>query len=172
MTMTRAYISLGSNIGDRRHYLEVALEKLANTSGIQLRKVSSIYRSEAMTIDSSVGPDFLNAVCQIETTLGAYELLRALQIIENQCGRVRHEKWAPRSIDLDILSYGTQQIPSGVLCLPHPELTRREFVLRPLAELEPQWRHPVTCQSVHSLLENLAEFPQPGKVAACCGSFS
>lgn len=169
--MPTAYIALGSNIGDRRHYLELALDKLAKMPGVQLGKVSSVYQSQAVTLDGSGGPDFLNAVCQLHTTLSADELLQLLQGIEQALGRSRHARWAPRTIDLDILSYGAQVSVDRRLSLPHPELTQRDFVLRPLAEVAPQWTHPVTGQSVQSLLAALAESTQGGKVAACCGSF-
>ena len=170
--MPIAYIGLGSNVGDRRHYLQLALQKIGRFRHNQIQSASSIYWSTALTIAGLPGPDFLNAVCCVQTSALPQELLRHLQLIEKELGRQRHESWGPRTIDLDILDYGQWRLNQGELELPHPRMAEREFVLRPLAEIAPDWKHPISGQSVKELLEGLEESSGGGKVLGCCGSLS
>lgn len=170
--MPDCFIALGSNLGDRRAYLEEALRLLKKIPKTQVTAVSSCYLSDALTRDGAAGPLFLNAVCGIETRLLPSELFRALQQIENCLGRLRYESWGPRTIDLDILSYGDQRVENRHLRIPHPELAVREFVLRPLLEVANGWRHPVSKKTAMEMLEELADSPKGGKVRACCGSLS
>ncbi len=131
-----AYIALGANLGDPVNTLKAAIHAIEQTSGIELRKCSSFYRTAP--IDSS-GPDYVNAVIEVRTTLQAEALLEQLLRIESDYGRVRpagvHN--APRTLDLDLLLYGdkTQQTP--FLHLPHPRMHQRAFVLVPLTEIAP-----------------------------------
>lgn len=167
-----AYISLGSNVGDRRHYLEEAVRLLGRVPRTSVIRSSPVYRSEALTLDGEPGPDYLNAVCQLETGLMPRQLLWTLRSIEARLGRVRHTAWGPRTVDLDLLAYEDCIHLSPELTLPHPELPLRDFILVPLRDIAPHWRHPVLQKSVSELLEELAESSRGGKVVACCGSLS
>ena len=167
-----AFIGLGSNIGDRRDYLQQALDLMRQLPVTSVRQVSSLYRNPAVTLDGTVGPEFLNAVCSVETALMPRELLGQLKLIEARLGRLRHGRWEPRTIDLDLLSYGRRREEGAQLQLPHPDLAERLFVLYPLREVAPRWRHPVSGLSVQALVERLADSAQAGIVPTCCGSLS
>lgn len=136
---TLACIGLGANLGDARATLQAALTALAALPESALRESSSIYRSAP--IDSG-GPDYLNAVALLETRLAPHALLAELQRIEQAHGRERPYPNAPRTLDLDLLLYGEQCISSATLNVPHPRLHERAFVVRPLAEIAPEWRVP------------------------------
>ena len=129
-----AFVGLGANLGDARGALDAAFVALADLPKTKLQRASSLYRSAP--VDSG-GPDYLNAVVQLETRLAPLELLAALQRIELAHGRERPYRNAPRTLDLDLLLHGSRRLASAVLTLPHPRLHLRAFVLRPLAELAP-----------------------------------
>jgi 2-amino-4-hydroxy-6-hydroxymethyldihydropteridine diphosphokinase len=129
-----AYVALGANLGDAAQALRDALHRLDHTLGIRLLKASSLYRTAP--IDSS-GPDYLNAVAEVSTTLTAPDLLMALQAIENAAGRERPYRNAPRTLDLDLLLYGDGRMESPALIVPHPRMGARAFVLVPLSEVAP-----------------------------------
>ena len=129
-----AYVALGANLGDAAQTLRDALQRLDHTPGIRLLTASSFYRTAP--IDSS-GPDYLNAVAEVATTLTAPDLLAALQAIENAAGRERPYRNAPRTLDLDLLLYGDARIDSPRLTVPHPRMWERAFVLVPLNEVAP-----------------------------------
>jgi 2-amino-4-hydroxy-6-hydroxymethyldihydropteridine diphosphokinase len=132
--MTRAFIGLGSNLGDRLKVLQRAVTSLGEIPGVQLCSVSSVYETEP------VGPAaqawFLNAVAAISTSLSPMTLLNQTQAIERALGRETTYHWGPRSIDLDILLYGDLQVKTAPLTIPHAELCHRAFVLVPLLELD------------------------------------
>jgi 2-amino-4-hydroxy-6-hydroxymethyldihydropteridine diphosphokinase len=130
-----AYVALGANLGDAGKALREALAALNAGAGVRLQNASSLYRTAP--IDSS-GPDYLNAVAEIATTLSAPALLDALQAIELAAGRERPYRNAPRTLDLDLLLYGDARIDSPRLTVPHPRMGERAFVLVPLAEIAPQ----------------------------------
>ncbi len=130
-----AYIGLGANLGDARLTLCRALEKLRTLDFDGGWQVSGLYASAP--IDSS-GPDYLNAVATLRTTLTAPLLLQQLQAIENAAGRERPYRNAPRTLDLDLLFYGDARIDSPTLTVPHPRIFQRAFVLLPLAEIAPE----------------------------------
>ena len=132
---THAWIGLGANLGDRTAALRQAVQALTALPGTCVLRTSSLYRSAP--VDAG-GPDYLNAVAEIATTLDAHALLAALQAIEQAAGRERPYRNAPRTLDLDLLLYGTQHIATPDLTVPHPRMFERAFVLRPLAELAPQ----------------------------------
>ncbi|KAB8043873.1 2-amino-4-hydroxy-6-hydroxymethyldihydropteridine diphosphokinase [Janthinobacterium aquaticum] len=134
MNAVTAYIGIGANLGDARGNVDDAIARLARLPGATLIAASSSYRTAP--IDSS-GDDYINAVAQISTTLGAEALLQALHAIEAAHGRERPYRNAPRTLDLDLLLYGDQQITSATLTVPHPRLLERAFVLVPLLELAP-----------------------------------
>lgn len=130
-----SYLSLGSNVGDTYGYLRDARQRLSTTPQIRLLKQSPLYRTAPV---GKIDQDwFLNQVVQIETTLAGRELLTVCQRIEVDLGRVRHERWGPRTLDIDILLYGNEQSTDPVLTLPHPRLLERAFVLVPLADIAP-----------------------------------
>jgi 2-amino-4-hydroxy-6-hydroxymethyldihydropteridine diphosphokinase len=129
-----AYVALGANLGEATQTLRDALYSLDHTPGIRLHKASSVYRTAP--IESS-GPDYLNAVAEVGTTLTAPALLAALQAFENAAGRQRPYRNAPRTLDLDLLLYGDGRIASPHLTVPHPRMYERAFVLLPLREIAP-----------------------------------
>lgn len=131
----RAWIGLGANLGEREQALRQAVRAMAAWQGVQVLRVSSLYRSAP--VDAG-GPDYLNAVAEIGTLLEPHALLAALQSIESAAGRERPYRNAPRTLDLDILLYGGQRIATPDLTVPHPRMHERAFVLCPLAELAPQ----------------------------------
>ncbi|MDP3702445.1 MAG: 2-amino-4-hydroxy-6-hydroxymethyldihydropteridine diphosphokinase [Hylemonella sp.] len=127
-----AYVALGANLGDARGALRQALHGIATLPQTQLVLASSLYRSAPV---DAAGPDFINAVAELRTGLGPYELLAALQGLEQAAGRERPWRNAPRTLDLDILLYGELRQDDPVLTLPHPRMLERAFVLLPLAEI-------------------------------------
>lgn len=138
--MARAYLGLGSNLGDRRALLRAAEAHLGATPGVRVLARSSVYESEP--VGAADQPWFLNQVLLIETTLDPHALLDAVQQVEAALGRTRAVRWGPRTIDIDVLLYDRTVVVSPRLSLPHPELARRRFVLLPLAELDPRLRLP------------------------------
>ncbi len=133
-TPVTAYVALGANLGDAQAALRQALHDLGALPRTQLVRASSLYRSAPV---DAAGPDYLNAVAELRTGLGPYELLAELQGLEQFAGRERPWRNAPRTLDLDILLYGELQQDDPVLTLPHPRMLERAFVLQPLAEIAP-----------------------------------
>jgi 2-amino-4-hydroxy-6-hydroxymethyldihydropteridine diphosphokinase len=134
MPKVRCFIGLGSNLEDPVKQVKQALEELAELPQCQLISHSSLYSSAP--IGPQDQPDFINAVAEIETTLDAHSLLNQLQALEQQHQRKRLRHWGPRTLDLDLLLFGDQQISTDRLKVPHPFMPERNFVLYPLAELE------------------------------------
>jgi len=130
-----AYVALGANLGDAVQALRDALRALNALPGSHLVKASSLYRTAP--VDSS-GPDYINAVAEVSTRLTAPGLLHALQAVESAAGRERPYRNAPRTLDLDVLLYGSARIDSPALTVPHPRMAERAFVLVPLSEVAPQ----------------------------------
>jgi 2-amino-4-hydroxy-6-hydroxymethyldihydropteridine diphosphokinase len=151
-----AYIALGSNLGDRAANIRAAVARLATTKGIAVIRLSSLLENPAVGGPKG-SPAFLNAAVHVETTLTARALLDRLLEIEAEMGRVRRERWEPRVIDLDLLLYGEQVINEPGLVVPHPEMHKRGFVLRPLCEIAPDIVHPVLRQRIRDLLDELAK---------------
>ena len=129
-----AFVGLGGNLGDAAEALHAAIKAFDDIPLTQVRAVSSFYRSQP--IDSS-GPDYLNAVAELQTALTAPALLCHLQAIEQGAGRERPYRNAPRTLDLDLLLFGSARIDSPALTVPHPRMAQRAFVLQPLAEIAP-----------------------------------
>ena len=129
-----AYVGLGANLGDAVQALRSAVKALDQIPSTRVGAVSSLYQTSP--VDSS-GPDYLNAVAELSTALSAPELLRHLQVIEQRAGRERPYPNAPRTLDLDLLLYGSARIASPALYVPHPRMEQRAFVLCPLAEVAP-----------------------------------
>jgi 2-amino-4-hydroxy-6-hydroxymethyldihydropteridine diphosphokinase len=154
MGVVTAYIALGSNLGDRRANLDRALELLRGTPGVCVGPVSTYHETEP--VGGPPGQDeYLNAVATLETSLSAHELLRVLLEIESQLGRVRTEPSGPRTVDLDLLLYGSQTCQTPELTLPHPRMHERLFVLEPLTEIAPLTVHPFFESTVRDLLRAL-----------------
>jgi 2-amino-4-hydroxy-6-hydroxymethyldihydropteridine diphosphokinase len=149
MAEKRVYISLGSNVGDRALTLERALEAM-EAKGIRILRRSSLYHTEP--VEAPPQAWFLNAVAEAETLLMPLQLLKALESIERKFGRQRIIARGPRTLDLDLLLYGTSVIHTRELEVPHPRMTSRRFVLVPLAELAPALRHPTLHRTVEELL--------------------
>jgi 2-amino-4-hydroxy-6-hydroxymethyldihydropteridine diphosphokinase len=164
MTVT-TYIGLGSNLGDRRDYLDRAVRELGQRPGVRIIKLSSYH--ETAPVGGPPGqPDFLNAAAEVQTDLPPDALLRTLLDIEQGLGRVRSEHHGPRTVDLDLLLYGDLALAEPDLTVPHPRMHERRFVLAPLAEIAPHAVHPVFHRTVAELLQDLnqtsAPRPEPG----------
>ncbi|MCW5655697.1 2-amino-4-hydroxy-6-hydroxymethyldihydropteridine diphosphokinase [Hydrogenophaga sp.] len=142
---TTAYVALGANLGQPARALREAFVALDQAPGLRLVRASSLYRTAP--VDAG-GPDYLNAVAKVATTLNALELLDCLQAIEHGAGRERPYHHAPRTLDLDLLLYGEGRIASPRLVVPHPRMGQRAFVLVPLAEIAPEWVAPAQLQAV------------------------
>jgi 2-amino-4-hydroxy-6-hydroxymethyldihydropteridine diphosphokinase len=135
--MTRAYIGLGANLGEREASLQTALERLAASRDVDVIAASSVRETDPVGYTDQ--PRFLNAAAAVETTLGARELLDRLLEIERELGRTREgPRFGPRTIDLDLLLYGDESVDEPGLHVPHRRLHERKFALDPLAELDPR----------------------------------
>lgn len=146
--MVTSWLGLGTNMGSREENLALALAALREVGTIEA--VSSVYESEPVGYREQ--PDFWNVVVRVRTALPPEALLAAMQEIEHRLGRRRSFPNAPRPIDIDLLLYGSEVHESERLIIPHPRLTERAFVLRPLLELDPELRHPVTGERLHDYL--------------------
>jgi 2-amino-4-hydroxy-6-hydroxymethyldihydropteridine diphosphokinase len=131
---TPAFIALGANLGEPRAAVQEAMAEIDQLPGTRVRARSALYRSAP--VDAG-GPDYVNAVVEVQTTLGPLPLLRALLALEQQHGRRRGVRNAPRTLDLDLLLWGDVVMDTPELTLPHPRLHQRAFVLRPLAQIAP-----------------------------------
>ncbi len=149
------YIGFGSNIGDRLAHIQNAIHALAETEGITLQKISSIYQTDPVGYETQAR--FLNGVAAIRTDLPPLSLLRTLKDIEVVVGRQHRIRWGPREIDLDILIYGDLCLQTEKLVIPHPEMHLRRFVLVPLVEIAPDVVHPVFQETVQTLLGRLED---------------
>lgn len=131
VALARAYVGIGANLGDAAQTVRAAAERLRP---LGLRRLSSLYRSAPV---DAAGPDFVNAVAELDSPLPPLALLRELQAIEQDFGRQRPYRNAPRTLDLDLLLHGEARLAGEALTLPHPRLQQRAFVLQPLLELAP-----------------------------------
>ncbi|MFC1733452.1 2-amino-4-hydroxy-6-hydroxymethyldihydropteridine diphosphokinase, partial [candidate division KSB1 bacterium] len=163
-----AYLSLGSNMGDRMAHLAAAEEKLASHSQIEILKKSKVYETEPWPLhtveDEKEHPHsedgqmwFLNQAIQIKTDLSPQELLEIIESIESDIGRTEKHHWGHREIDIDILLYGTQVVESSELIIPHRHLNDRQFVLMPLIEIEPDLKDPVNGKTYKAILKNIKD---------------
>jgi len=153
--MNRVYLSLGSNLGDRRRNLTLALVQISGLPRTRLVKVSSIYKTgPILPPGSPLQPDYFNQAAGIETRLSPSILLGRLMKIEKTLGRVRGKKNAPRTIDIDIVYYGRKIMAQKGLAIPHPRAAERRFVLKPLCELDSRILDPVHRRTVGDLLQS------------------
>jgi 2-amino-4-hydroxy-6-hydroxymethyldihydropteridine diphosphokinase len=145
-------IALGSNLGDSLTILQDALKILAQTPGITLQAQSSWYQTVAV---GPPQPDYLNACALLEVELTPQELLESLLGVEAQFGRVREERWGPRTLDLDLLLFDNLILDMPNLQVPHPRMRERAFVLVPLAEIAPDWVEPVSGKAIAQLVQTV-----------------
>ena len=150
----RAYLGLGSNLGDKETYLNQAVKALDETRGCQVEKVSSYLVTEPY--GGVEQDDFLNACLCLKTYLSPEELLKRLHEIEQDAHRERSIRWGPRTLDLDILLYDDLILETEELILPHMDMENREFVLKPLSEIAPNLRHPILHKTMRQLADQLA----------------
>ncbi len=152
--MTTVYLGVGSNLGGRYKNIETARQLLEQRM-ISVKRVSPLYETEAVCKPGQSMPPFVNGVFEIETDLSPDELLKSLEGVEKIMGRNHKGDWGPRPIDLDILFYGDSVVESERLRIPHPEIANRWFILRPLADLAPDLKHPMLGKTIHDLLRNI-----------------
>jgi 2-amino-4-hydroxy-6-hydroxymethyldihydropteridine diphosphokinase len=161
--MKTVYLSLGSNLGDRAGNIRQAIEAL-NADGVYVKRQSSIYETEP--VDFRDQGWFLNCVVEAETELMPRQLMQALLETERALGRQRRVFRGPRTIDIDILLFGSSVLALPELEIPHPRMAERRFVLVPFAEIAPGVRHPVLKQTVAELLESTPDRSQVRRLAA------
>ncbi|MFT5915203.1 MAG: 2-amino-4-hydroxy-6-hydroxymethyldihydropteridine diphosphokinase [Flammeovirgaceae bacterium] len=150
----QTFLLLGGNLGDRLLNLKLATEAISTTCG-EIIKSSSIYETLAWGVTEQ--PNFLNQVIEINSKLEAYQLLTQINKIEKNLGRERHQRWHERTIDIDILYYGNECFNSETLIIPHKELHNRKFTLVPLAEIAPNFMHPILKSSNLQLLNSCTD---------------
>jgi len=163
-----AYLSIGSNMGDRMAYLAKAEGKLQKHPKISIFKKSGIYETEPWPLHEIENGKkhpvkeegqmwFLNQVIQIKTTLSPYDLLKVIERIESDIGRAKKHNWGPREIDIDILLYGNEAIESSELTIPHRHMNDRQFVLVPLLEIAPDLKDPVSGKAFKTILKKIKD---------------
>jgi 2-amino-4-hydroxy-6-hydroxymethyldihydropteridine diphosphokinase len=152
-----AYLSLGSNLGDREAQLREAQKRLGAVG--QIKRVSSYYETEPVEFTEQSW--FLNCALGLETSQNPQELMKSILHIEEEMGRRRVQKKGPRTIDIDILLFGDQIVNSAEVIIPHPAMQERRFVLEPLAEIAPEVRHPLLHKAIRELL---SELPAAGQI--------
>jgi 2-amino-4-hydroxy-6-hydroxymethyldihydropteridine diphosphokinase len=146
----RAYLSIGTNLGDRAANLREAIARLDRLDGCDLGAVSQIYETEP--VGDIEQPPFLNLAAEIETDVDPLELLAGLKETEREMGRVSSARWGPRLVDIDIVLYGNRVVETAALTVPHPRFRDRAFVLLPLAEIGPHTIDPITGLTVEQLV--------------------
>lgn len=152
----KVYIGLGSNMGDKKGYLDFAIRKLKATDLCRIKKVSEYITTAPVGYTDQ--DDFLNACAELETVLSPSELLDLIHGIEAEAGRERTIRWGPRTLDIDILLYDDEVIYTDELIIPHPEMTKRLFVLEPLSSIAPYAYHPVAKDHIINLFERTSEY--------------
>ena len=150
-----AFIGIGSNMGDKVRRCEDAISEILKVDRHTLLAKSSFYKTRP--VGYTLQDWFVNGVIKIETELEASDLLHSLKAIENQLGRLQTFRWGPRAIDLDLLLFDGTCIETPEVRIPHPRIQERQFVLVPLAEIDPDLLHPVLKKTVQRLLEDLSE---------------
>jgi|UniRef100_A0A7V3RFS9 2-amino-4-hydroxy-6-hydroxymethyldihydropteridine diphosphokinase len=146
------YVAFGSNLGDRKHNILLAIDEMKKR-GMEFLRISTMYETEPYGLKEQ--PAFINCAALIRTTCAPMELLETLLNVEESLGRVREVKWGPRTIDIDIIFYDKKIINFVDLIIPHPDMQNREFVLRPLSEIAPTYVHPKFQKNVLELLNEL-----------------
>lgn len=155
MMENEAYLSLGSNMGERLDYLKKACELLEEDEKIHIRKASSIYETDPVGYTEQ--PNFLNMALLIGTSYTPQQLLDKCQAVEAEIGRIRKIRWGPRTIDLDILLYNHENIETESLSVPHPRMTERAFVLIPMLEINPDIKLAALDLTLDVILQNIPD---------------
>ena len=157
-TAKTAFIAFGGNLGDPIKTLQAALPMLGDAIG-DVELLSSLYETKALTLNGATQPNYINAVIAVSTTLDPEQVLTELLRIEKDLGRDRSadKRWEPRTIDLDLLFVDDIVQMTDPLTLPHPEISKRDFVLRPLLEIAPDFKHPVLKRSISELYRSVEE---------------
>ena len=148
-----AYIAFGSNMGDKKKYINDAVESLKKTKGCVVEKVSDLFVT--VPYGDVEQDDFLNGVLRLKTYLDPYTLLEQLHKIENNANRLRTVRWGPRTLDLDIIFYDNEIIDGDDLHIPHIDMHNRTFVLEPMVQISPYYRHPVLNRTMQQLFDSL-----------------
>ena len=159
--MAIAYLSLGSNLGDRAANLQMAIAKLKRLG--EVMKVSSVYETEPLELREQ--PWFLNCVVQLDTGLTPHQVLAGIQTIEQELGRQRTIPKGPRILDIDIVLFGDSVVSDSDLHIPHPAMHLRRFVLEPLSEISPEAVHPLKGKTARELLAELSEAEKKFRVS-------
>ena len=154
LDMEKVYLLLGSNLGDRNYYLKEAFKSIELAIG-KVERWSSFYETESW--GKTDQPNYINQVLISKTNLEPTEILEKILHIEKELGRERNEKWGSRTIDIDILFYGSEILETEKLTIPHPELHKRRFTLAPLLELNPNFVHPVLSKTIKQLYTCLTD---------------
>ena len=158
--MNKVFIGIGSNLGDRISYCKQAIGGISRFA--RITEASSLYETDPVGNEDQ--PEFINCVAEIDTELSPQELLNQLNMVEEKLGRVRDEKWGPRTIDLDIIFYGQDVIEDENLEIPHPRAHLRRFVLEPLCDIAPDFVHPKFNVSVLELLNKIRDDKRVTKI--------
>jgi 2-amino-4-hydroxy-6-hydroxymethyldihydropteridine diphosphokinase len=132
-----AYLGIGSNLGDRVANLQLAVDGLASTPGVEVVAVSPVY--ETAPVGGPSQPDYLNAVVAVDTACSPRDLLEVAHRLESEAGRVRDVRWGPRTLDIDVLLVGEARVDDPDLVVPHPRMKERAFVVVPMADLDAEW---------------------------------
>ena len=151
----KAYLGLGANIGDRYGNLKEAVHRIGSIPDIEIIRTSPVY--ETVPVGGPKQPDYLNAVIEVVTELSPEKLLKCCLAVEYEMGRKRTELWGSRIIDIDIELYDSCVLKSAVLTIPHPRMHERAFVLKPIADLVPNIKHPVLGLTIKALLATVGE---------------
>ena len=154
--MITAYLSLGSNVGDREAYLESAIKEINQLPYVSLLSTSQVYETEPESGNENE-PIFLNQCCAVETALPPEELFYLLMEIEKKLGRESKSDRKPRTMDIDIVLYGSDVVLNDDLTIPHPLMHQRLFILMPLADIAPNVVHPILGKTMSELLEEIVE---------------
>ena len=153
--MPKSFLGLGSNIGERIALIEKAVKEICKIPGLRLINSSSVYETDPWGKENQ--DDFLNSVIEIETDLSAENLLKELKHIEKMSGRINNSRWSEREIDIDLLFYGNEVLVNETINVPHRQIENRKFVLIPLAEIAPEFIHPVFKKTISELLEHTTD---------------
>lgn len=151
--MEKVFLGIGSNVGDKIFFIKKAVSLLSEI--LSEMEIAPLYLSKAVGFEKQ--PDFINTVISGYTKLSPDYLLKKIKEIEKTIGRIERYRWGPREIDIDILFYGNYVIEKDNLIIPHPRIQERDFVLKPLSDLDPDFIHPVLKKTVKELLFNLKE---------------
>lgn len=151
----RVFIGLGSNLGERIQFLQKGIAALEAIPMTHIVAASSVYETEPVGLKEQ--PPFLNAVVEIQISLGPVELVKTLKAIEEQIGRTESVRWGPREVDLDLLCYGEKVLHEGRFIIPHPEIAKRKFVLVPLAEIAADFIDPSGALTIGELLSQCVD---------------